>query len=400
MGRLHLTRRLALSCLLSLLASASSLASSVVVGVTGIDDDHTVIAAIEIDGDLDDVGDGGAVDVKANVAHRRGYAPTGVVVGADVVALVLAQDDRAQGLLVALDLKTGVERDLLDEVMIEQRPALRWLGGAPHLSVVRGREHGAAGGSFDMVDVDVVARQTQIVASADRLWITPVAGGDDAAVMVIDGGEGHRGAGNVDGAFHIDVVDGDGGLSPVVALGVGAFRSPVSFGGRWLVERSDRPGKRASIVDDTGKVWVQGLPGLSPALSTALPTSTVPALLATSSGRKSGGVIVWSSDGAATAISSGRPGIARPLAVTTTSKGVVVVAWIDRGVSMPGELWAISPDRSVRRRQPQPQTAVSVYGVVDDAVFVTGDDDVGSGTKSRAKSGAKSGAKNGAKVTP
>lgn len=338
------------------LASAPTLAASVVVGVTGVDDDHSAVVVV-------DLGVGGAAArTVADVAHRKGYAPKGVVVDDDTIALVLAQDDRAQGLLVAVDLKTGAEHDLLDEVMVEQRPARRLEAGAPRLTVVRGREHGAAGSSFDVVDVDVKTRQSQILASSQRLWITPVDSGDVAAVMVTEGGIGHRAVGAVDGAFHIDVVD-DGALRPVVALGIGAFRSPVRFAGRWLVERSDRPGKSSSLVDDTGKVWLQGAPGLSPTLATA---SSSASLLATSSGQKSGGVIVWNAVGASRQLAGARAGIARPLALTVTDKGVVVVAWLDRGVSLPGELWAISEGGGVRLLEPQALTAISVYGVVDD----------------------------------
>jgi hypothetical protein len=42
---------------------------------------------------------------------------------------------------------------------------------------------------------------------------------------------------------------------------------------------------------------------------------------------------------------------------------VVVVAWLDRGVSLPGELWRVG--RGARRLvTPAPRTAVTVWGLL------------------------------------
>jgi hypothetical protein len=338
--------------------------ATAIVGVTGINDDVTVLYAVDVDVTAVDAKRAPTLKRLGEVQHRAGFAPLGVVVDGHHLALVLAQNDHAQGLLVDFNLKTGKERDLLDEVMVQQRPQLRRDAGVAHLTVVRGREHGAAGGSFDVVDVAIDHAhggviQTQIRASAQRLWITPAAG-DAGAVLVINGGDGYRGDGADDGDAAIAVVD-DGVLKDVVALGAGAFRTPVFFGGRHLIERSDVPGKRASLVDGTGHVWRSGIPGLSPVIASG---SAGTGLLATSSGRKNGEVVVWR-DGSNATLSSGRPGVARPHAVVDSAAGPVVVAWLDRGAQLPGELLAISKAGGQRLLPPKAHQAVTVYGFLD-----------------------------------
>ena len=89
--------------------------------------------------------------------------------------------------------------------------------------------------------------------------------------------------------------------------------------------------------------------------------------LAASSSHKDGSVVVAVGDGPFTRWTSGRSGVARPLALVDSAgetAETVVVAWINRGPQQPGELWAIGTKGAKRLLPGAERTAVTVYGVL------------------------------------
>ena len=339
-------------------------AGVIAVGVTGIDSAETRLLLIDT-----------TVDVattpleRGTVVHRAGHAPVGGIVDDGQLALVVQAGSHDDGLLVLRDLQTGREHALLDGVMTTHAPLVRRRADrSPEIIAVRRGSEGIAGTSFDIVAVDVSSSTGQVLASAPRLWLTPVRGAAlDVAFLVIDGGPGFQASGNTtgnttgntDGHAHVDVVK-DGVLARRWTLGPGTFRSPVCTASRCVVE-SERAG-HAVLLDDQGHVVLTGRPGLQPVASATT--------LAVSSSHKDGSVVVAVGDGPFTRWTSGRAGVARPLALVETagdSAGAgdsVIVAWIDRGPMEPGELWAIAAKGAKRLLPGAERTAVTVYGVL------------------------------------
>ena len=58
-----------------------------------------------------------------------------------------------------------------------------------------------------------------------------------------------------------------------------------------------------------------------------------------------------------------RAGVARPQLVLDDGDDVVVVAWLDRGASLPGELWRVG-GKARALLPPTPRTAVTVLGLL------------------------------------
>lgn len=280
----------------------------------------------------------------------------------------------ADALLVEKDLATGGERPLLDELVPTQAPLVwRRPDGTRELLAVRLRDEQRGGGHFDVTGVDTASGQTVVRASGARLWVTPFRGpaqGLAPSYLVVDGGPGFQGpvAVNVpdrtgDGHAHVDVVI-DGTFVTQHRLGPGRFHSPVRVGERRLIERAET-GKSAALVDVvTGKVLLRGQAGMSPVAGDD-------GLVAVSSSKKDGSVMVGRLDDAWQTWPSGRSGVARPQLVLGDDDGDgghddVVVAWLDRGASLPGELWRVG--KTARGLWPAtPQTAVTVLGVLPSA---------------------------------
>lgn len=355
-----------------LFLGAPAEAAHVVVGVTPVDASSTALVAIDLDQkDAPPMSFG-------DVAHRQGHAPVGVIIDDDSVALVVEVGNKSDGLLVRRVLGTGVETSLLDEVVPTHAP-LVWSrpDGGTELVAVRLRDESARGGTFDVVGVDLKSGTSAVRASGQRLWVTPVHGhapGLAPAFLVVDGGPGFQGPVSVagatrgektgDGHAHLDIVI-DGTLVTRHRLGPGSFRSPVRQGELILVEHAVEPGRTARLVDARGVEHLRGRPGLSPRVS---PSGRV---LAASSSKKDGTVLVRTGTGEWQTLSSGRAGVARPLHVVEggveggkDGDVVVVIAWLDRGVSLPGELWAIRSSGGQLLLPPAPRTAVTVYGTV------------------------------------
>lgn len=290
------------------------------------------------------------------IEHRRGFVPLGTMIDEQHLALTLARASERDASLVVVDLKSCAVRELLDEVVPTQAPLL--IG--TRLIAVRQIDVTAAGALFDVVAVDVApgsrSAAVEVLASRQALWVSPARGARTLAALrflIADGAESD------DGNFHVDRID-DGGFVADVALGHGVFRAPVVVQGKLLVEVDDvdpKKGARGVLRDREGRVQVSGLAGLSPVVDGAS--------WAASSGKKDGSVVV---DGVQRL--SGRAGVARPQLLHDD----VVVAWFDRGASLPGELWAVP--RAVKASSgtkasltptrllpPKAKTAVVVYGV-------------------------------------
>ncbi|MDP2342322.1 MAG: hypothetical protein Q8O67_15310 [Deltaproteobacteria bacterium] len=324
--------------MLSLLALVVA-APLVVVGSGDIDGTSTTISAITLDG----VG-----VARCTLTHQRGMVPPGTLIDADHVALTLSEGSSRAGAVVVVDLQTCAVRELVDEVIANQAPVV--VDGG--VVVVRQLDADRAGATFDVVTVPLSGGPAEVLASRQALWVTPARGARTTSELRFLIGEG---AGANDGHFHIDRIE-DGDFALELDLGKGVFRSPVVVGRDLLVEVEH--GKGAVLRDHQGRDVAAGLPGLSPVRAPGGDT------LATSSGRKDGTINVNGIEHG-----TGRAGIARPQA---TGAGVVVV-WLDRGASLPGELWAIdaqkkkSPTRSTRLLPPQARTAVMVYGITGGA---------------------------------
>jgi hypothetical protein len=330
---------------------------TIVVGVTGIDSPETRLLLVDTTPGTTATGpiEGGTV------LHLAGHAPMGVVVDDQHVALVVRAGSRDDGLLLLRDLGTGIEQPLLDGVMATHAPLVRHRPDqATEIVAVRHSPEEIGGATFDVVAVDVKSGTGQVLASAPRLWLTPVQGAsDDVAFLVIDGAPGFqpKGARNSDGHAHVDVVK-DGILTLRWTLGPGTFRSPVCTASRCVVEQ-ERDG-HAVLTDEQGKTLLKGRPGLQP-----VATATT---LAVSSSHKDGSVLVAVGDAPFARWTSGRAGVARPLALVEsagdTTGETVVVAWLDRGPMEPGELWAIAKGGARLLLPPTARTAVTVYGVL------------------------------------
>jgi|GEM_PF-1159409 len=349
----------------TLLLTPASLAREVVVAVTPIDAGTTTLLAVDLDIDA-------VPRPLGTVAHRVGHAPVGAVLDAATVALVVEVGNSGDALVLKKDLATGAETALVDEAVPGQAPVL-WsrpdAGG--ELLVVRLRGEEVRGGLFEVVGVDVTSGQSQVRASGQRLWVTPFRGpaeGLAPGYLIIDGAPGFQGPVSVaeamnggrtgDGHAHVDVVI-DGIFVTRTRLGPGAFRSPTRLAERLLVEQSSSTSSSvvARLIEvGTGKVLIEGRPGLSPAVSPA-------GVLAVSSSKKDGSVLVGRGDGAWRMVPGARAGVARPQLVVDDGDDVVVVAWLDRGASLPGELWRVG-DKARVLLPPTPRTAVTVLGLV------------------------------------
>jgi hypothetical protein len=362
---LLMTARCALLVASTLFLTSASRAHELVVAVTPIDAAATRLLAVDLEVER-------APRALGTVDHRRGYAPVGVVIDASTIVLVVEVGNAGDALVVKKDTVTGAEVPLVDEAVPGQAPLL-WSrpDGGRELLVVRLRDEEVRGGTFEVVGVDVQSGQSQVRASGQRLWVTPFHGPDaglSPGYLVLDGAPGFQGTVSLaeamsggrtgDGHAHVDVVI-DGIFLTRTRLGSGAFRSPTRFKERLFVEQSSSSWTRLVEVG-TGKVLIEGRPGLSPAVSAG-------GMLAVSSSKKDGSVLVGRGDGAWRVVPGSRAGVARPRLVVDDGDDHgdddVIVAWLDRGASLPGELWRVGNKARVLL-PPTPRTVVTVLGLV------------------------------------
>lgn len=328
-------------------SSSARAERSVVVGTTGVDDDHTTLWRVPVDTASSPPTTLGAI------THRAGYAPVGVVMNDDLVALVVETGSTRDASLVLYELASQQQRLIVDEVVPRQPPVRAGQTVQLTRHYPQGSEHpakGTDGEVFEIVDVDVLTGQLQVHSTMPAGWLTPVRAAD---------GPSGRALRLIGDAF--DVVDVDHPTVAIAHLGAGVFRQPVMVGAHLVVERGDpKAPHRASLVrwrDNT--TLLTGLAGFH-----ALPLTDT-ALLA-GNGRKDGGLVRVDVDtGKQQPIAGARAGVAAPLLVHDD----VAVVWIDRGQALPGELWSMplttDAPRARRLLPATPRTAVTVYGVID-----------------------------------
>jgi hypothetical protein len=315
-------------------------ANTVVVGVGDVDGSSTTISTLTLGAGAKEA----RATARCTLPHQRGMVPPGTLVDDQHVALTLAVGSTRAGAVVVVDLRDCTQRELVDEVIPQQAPLV--VDG--HVIAVRQLDPDRAGATFDVVSVPLSGGPTEVLASRQALWVTPARGASSTSELRFLIGEG-AGDSNGDtpspddGRFHLDHLE-HGDFQQDIDLGRGVFRSPLATG-----ELEVEDGKHAVLRDARGKVLVRGLPGLSPIRAGQT--------LATSTGKKDGTILLNGLER-----KSGRAGIARPQAISTAGGVVVVVVWIDRGASLPGELWSIGAKTSTRLLPPKERTAVMVYG--------------------------------------
>jgi hypothetical protein len=306
------------------------------IGVADVDGSRTAIGVAD-----------GALRTVCTVEHRRGFVPKGVIVDDGHIALTLAESSGRDAAVVVLDLKTCQMRTLFDEAIPLQAPLLV----GDRIVAVREIDAQKDGALFEVVAAQISAKVSggpTVLTQRRALWVTPVRGATSEAGLRFLVAEG---AGPADGTFHIDHLLQGGDLEADLFLGAGVFRSPV-LTAKGVVLEEERE-KHGVIIDGNGQPLHIGLAGMSPVSDGVH--------VAWGNGSKNGGIVI---DGVARA--GVRAGVAQPQFIN--DDGVAV--WLDRGQSLPGELWWLPTSPATAPRQLLPaadRTAVVVYGAAPTA---------------------------------
>lgn len=304
------------------LAAAPLPAGTVVLGLSTVDGTRTEVVALTPAGER---------RALSTVTHLAGHLPRGVL-RQDSVVLVSAVDDAAGATVEEVRLGDGARRVL----------ATGALRGVPPTVDEAGEVLFVRAGKTPTLEV-VRARDGAVRARVEASWLHP-ARGHAGAFLVVERRGGARLAAVANGA-----------LQTLATLGKVSARSPAMTPRRWLVEER-LPDGRAHVVEvGTGKLVREGLAGMDP-----LPLDGD--TLAFGAGTKAAAIIV---DGARSRqLSAPQSGVAHPLAGALVGDVAHVVAWLDRGASLPGELWRFTDGGAVRLLEPASGLAVEVYGVV------------------------------------
>ncbi|MBI1948198.1 MAG: hypothetical protein HYS27_21085 [Deltaproteobacteria bacterium] len=311
-----------------LLATAPLPAGTVVFGLSSVDGTTTELTALAPSGER---------ELLAVVEHARGRLPKGLLL-ADRLVLVTAVADDARGVLEEVRLHDGARHllgggVLADHALAAVPPSVDRAG-----AVLFVRQ--PAPERFEVVR----AADGAVLARADAAWLQPARGRPGAFLLVERGG----------GARLVEL--STAGLHTVEALGKGTLRSPAVMGKLLVVELAMAKGRARVLELPSRRVLREGLAGMDPLL---LDDATV----AFGAGTKAAAVIV--DDGRAPrTLSAPQAGVAHPLAGAMVGGRAHVVAWLDRGSALPGELWRFSDDGAVRLLEPAVGVAVEVYGVV------------------------------------
>lgn len=308
---------------LLLLSPVSARAAQVVVGVAGVDAATTRLLAVDLETSQQ--------QVLGQVTHVAGATPNGSLLSDGRLALVMPDDGR----IIFVDTATG---QLIDTRALDLARNQRPQQVGAELVAVRQRS-----GRAEVIALDRAHR----VFDVDTPWLSTVAG--STTVFLGSGnGVGER-------------IEWRAGRVERRVLGAGAFRQPtLRADGRLLVEHQAPTATRAQLLQlsptggvDDAKVVVEGLAGLSPIANGTR--------AAAASGRKDGSIVVDSGNGFSH-WPGARAGIARPQALTAAGV-VVVVALVDRGASLPAELWALTSTGGVLLLAPAAGDVVTVYGI-------------------------------------
>lgn len=308
-----------------LLATTPWPAGTVVLGTAGIDGTSTEVLALTPAGERHAV---------AIIPHAQGRMPKGLLLR-DRLVLVVAPAGRADAVLEELPLARGARVLLAEHALAAVPPTVDDAG-----AVLFVRQ--AAPARFDVVRVGDGA----VLTSVDAAWLQPARGRAGAFLLVEPSG----------GARVVELTPG--GTRTIASIPTGSVRAPALVRTRVVAEVADAaPARgRARVVElSSGKVLAAGLAGMDPL---PLDDDTV----AFGAGTKGAAVVV---DGAnRRTLRAPRAGVAHPLAGALVQGRARVIAWLDRGASLPGELWAFDDAGAVRLLEPAAGVAVEVYGVV------------------------------------
>jgi hypothetical protein len=312
-----------------------------------------------------------------------------------LVVVVDTRDDadNAAGTVVErIDLATGARTLLAHDALGTQAPSSLADGTVSFVIA-------EAEGRFAIAPIFIAGSQAGRVAGEratgiPAAWLTPARGAPGAYLAIGDGTQASR----------IVVLHADGTLATARALRAGSSdddgdedgdddvaHGGGATGGRAhgaarlrsaaivrqdpvngvVVERGLRNG-RAEIVDGDGRVLARGLAGMDP-----LPLATGDAQLdrmddriVLGAGTKAARIrIAHVKDGKLVddvVLDAHRAGIASPRAAALVHGVPVVIAWLDRGASLPGEAWRLTPSDSAPLLAPRAGASVQVYGVVPD----------------------------------
>ncbi len=309
-----------------LLAAAPLPPGTVVLGTAAVDGASTEVVALTPAGDRRTL---------ALIEHAPGRLPKGLLQG-DRVLFAVAPQGQDDATIVELRLDGGQRVQLARGALAAVPPAIDDAG-----EVVFVRQLAEA--RFEVVG----ARDGAVRARVDASWLQPARGRAGAFLLVERNG----------GARVLELTPA--GLATLATLGKEAARSPALLRSRIVVEVADAaPARgRARVLElPSSKALAAGLAGMDPL---PLDQDTV----AYGAGTKAAAVVIDGPGGART-LRAPQAGVAHPVAGTMVRGRAHVVAWLDRGASLPGELWLFSDDGARRLLEPAVGSAVEVFGVV------------------------------------
>jgi hypothetical protein len=309
-------------------------AGSIILGVSTIDGAATDVLVISPDG---------REERALTIDHAPGRIPKGVLDGNRLITVSVVPDETGT-VVDEFDFATSTRRTIGTGAIPLQAPS------------ADGFVRQVKEGEFEIVARGVPPRKRE------ASWVKPFA---DNAFLEI----------TLDGNSRI--IDG----KRIHELGKARVRSPAKIGSDIVMERE------GEVVDVKGRVLHKGLPGMDPialgdrvvlgagtksakvlvarvqdgklrdvvTLEAVVARPSADAALAGAEARATGTHLAE-----ARATGTHRAGIATPKAAAMINGQPVVVAWIDRGASLPGELWLLT---TTGGRQLVTSGAVEVYGV-------------------------------------
>lgn len=310
------------------LTCASSLPSgTVVAGVSTIDGTHTDVTAFLPDG---------TARVLFVEAHAKGLIPKGIAYDDDTFIFAV-QHEGADGARVILH--DAARRVVVGERAIaSQAPRLHLEAGSNRATWIRAAETPARS-TFDVVSAPVDGDgggAEEVLASIEAAWLTRVG---DKYVSVTRDGE-HRLMKRVGTEL---VVERSLGKGPLRLPAITARDVVVE-----VVERAAGQGRARIMIGD--RVVHEGIAGMDPI---AVGDDVV-----IGAGTKRAALLILPSS---KRLDIDRAGVATPLAAARVNGEIVVVARLDRGRSLPSEVWLVS-ERGARLLFTG--GAVEVYGVI------------------------------------
>ncbi len=315
---------------------------SVVVGTSSIDGTATDVVLLAPSGER---------EVLGSFAHSRGRLPKGTLAGDTLVTTSQVPDGTRS--VVEITSADGARKIAGTGAIATQAPRL--VDGAP--LYVADVSPGAPAARFEL------RRGDRVLARFSGTWLTPAS---TRAPLFLAGD-----AGGVWGALALSCPPSGAACSLVerARFGKGRFRALAAAGDLLVVERDVDAGHAEVIGVRAGQgsnaertvLW-RGLPGMDP--------RACGDGLALGNGKKRAGVVVARVERGKLVdvreLDGGVAGVTTPLSCGVVDGATLVAAWLDKGASLPGELWLFSTNAPARRLlAPHAGDAVEVYGVVE-----------------------------------